>query len=105
MPPETCTHAGCENEATRTIAFPMRYLNKDFVGCYCDEHADEMLNPDPFYGMPGARELVAAASPEQGVCFHYTCPDDECRQGLRSRAEAEALPSPRTHVPKEDGNG
>ena len=32
---------------------------------------------------------------EDGVCFHYTCPDEECRQGLRSRAG---------HDPKPEGD-
>lgn len=66
---EICTHSGCEGEGTRVIGFPMTYLNKEFVGRYCDAHADEMLNPDPFYGMAGAREIVisSGASPSSDL--------------------------------------
>lgn len=55
---QACTHSGCDEPATRTIGFQMRYLNREFVGHYCDEHADGILHDIDPGCFPGAREIT-----------------------------------------------
>lgn len=36
----TCTHAGCEADATRVMAMPPASVPCYFIAPYCDEHAE-----------------------------------------------------------------
>lgn len=35
------------------------------------------------------REHRALTDTGEQVCFHYTCPEDECREGMRPRSTGE----------------